>query len=830
MNSPFARVCSATTVVVRTLLIAMAGAGLILPASAATPKRVRTADVPNIAPGSAYIQINLASDVEGLAQLQDPLLINPWGIAIRGTSPFWTANNVTSTSSVLRVDPTTDATTLNPAPAHINIPGTLPTGVVGNSTADFQLTPPGGGTPGAATFIFNSITGNITAWNAASGPTAQSVVSMPGHVWTGLAIGANGDGNRLYAADFANNHIDVFTGTYTATVVTGGFIDATIPAGYAPFNIQHLGSSLYVTYAEVGMGGLPANGIGNGFVRKFNTDGVRDLTFAIDNGALDAPWGLAIAPATFGIFGGALIVGNFADQGAIHAYNPTTGAFLGTLQDSGGDAIRIDQLWALQPGNGGNGGDVDALYFTAGIGRETHGLFGVLRPTIATATTLIRFTSADYTVLETQGSVTITAFREGDSSGSATVNYAAVTSGGPGFADGSDFTLAPGTLTFAPGETIRTFDVTIANDGAGENDETLQLVLSNPAGALLATPNVSTLTIHESAAVPNIAPGSAYIQTNLASDVAGIAQLLDPQLINPWGIAIRGTSPFWTANNASSTSSVLRVVPATDATTLNPAPAHVNIPGGLPTGVVGNSTTDFQLTPPGGGTPAAATFIFSSITGNITGWNGASGATAQNVVSMPGHVWTGLAIGANGGGNRLYAADFANNHIDVFNGTYTATTVAGGFIDATIPAGYAPYNIQNLGGQFSYTITVANAGPDQATNVVVTDELPAGLTFVSATPSQGSCAGTTTVTCTLGTLNSGAGATITLTVQAPGSPTTLLNTATVIASQSDPDTTNNSSTVSVAVALPIPTLSETMLMLVAGLIAAIGAIRLMGRG
>ena len=143
------------------------------------------------------------------------------------------------------------------------------------------------------------------------------------------------------------------------------------------------------------------------------------------------------------------------------------------------------------------------------------------------------------------------------------------------------------------------------------------------------------------AEIPNIAPGSAYIQTNLASDLNGVAQLVDPQLINPWGITYRGTSPFWTANNASSTSSLLAVDPVTDATTLNVPQSHVNIPGGFPTGVVGNSTSDFHITPPGGGTPAAALFIFDSITGHISAWHGASGAAAQTVVSMPGHVWTG---------------------------------------------------------------------------------------------------------------------------------------------------------------------------------------------
>jgi uncharacterized protein (TIGR03118 family) len=154
----------------------------------------------------------------------------------------------------------------------VNIPGGLPTGVVANSASDFLITPPGGGAAAAANFIFASLTGNITAWNGASGAAAQNVVSMPGHVWTGLAIGANAGGNRIYAADFANNHIDVFNGTFAATTVAVS--DPTIPAGFAPFSIQNLGGSLYVAYAKVG--GAAVAGVGNGFIRKFNTDGVRD--------------------------------------------------------------------------------------------------------------------------------------------------------------------------------------------------------------------------------------------------------------------------------------------------------------------------------------------------------------------------------------------------------------------------------------------------------------------------------------------------------------------------------------------------------------------------
>jgi uncharacterized protein (TIGR03118 family) len=454
---------------------------------------------PNIAPGSAYRRTHLISDIPGFAPVLDPLMVNPWGLTVRGTSPFWVANNGTSTTQLIRDPNGAGPVVLNPNPATVNIPGGLPTGAVGNSTSDFQITPPGGGSPAASNFIFDSITGNISAWNGASGAAAQNVVSMPGHVWTGLAIGANAGGNRLYAADFANKHIDVFNGTFTATTVSGGFIDATIPAAYTPHNIQNLGGSLYVAYAKLGVDGRDEEGVGNGYVRKFNTDGVRDLTFAINNGALNSPWGLTIAPASFGIFGGALLVGNFGEGNpSIHAYNPATGAFLGTLQDESGVGIAIDELWALQFGNGGNGGDVNTLYYTAGPAEEEHGIFGKLNPTTATATSLMQFAASNFAVSEGGGFVDFTVIRNGNTSGTATVNYNTFDESETGHASQkSDYELAAGTLTFNPGESSKTFRILLVNDNFVEGDEVIDIALSNPTGAGvgLGSPNTAVVQI-----------------------------------------------------------------------------------------------------------------------------------------------------------------------------------------------------------------------------------------------------------------------------------------------------------------------------------------------
>jgi uncharacterized protein (TIGR03118 family) len=466
-------------------------------------------NIPVIAPGSAYRQTNLISDSPGVAPVLDPLLVNPWGISLTASSPFWVANNGTSTTQLIRGDVSGSPVVLNASPQTVTIPGGLPTGTVSNPFADFLVTPPAG-SAAKANFIFASETGNITAWLPALGNTAQIVASHPGRVYKGLAIGTAIGGNRLYAADFANGNIDVYDGTFALTTVSGGFADPTIPnvAGnvYHPFNVQAIGSSLYVMYAKVGTDGEDEAGIGNGYVRRFTTNGVRDLTFGIDNGPLNSPWGVTLAPATFGLFSGVLLVGNFGEGNpSIHAFNPTTGAFLGTLQNEAGDGIVIDELWALTFGNGGNGGDVNTLYFAAGIGEEEHGLFGSLKPTTASATSLVQFSTDEYAIGEGSGHIDITVTRSGDASGSATVNYSTFDESVPGHASQkSDYEIAAGKLTFAAGETSKTFRLLIVNDTFVEGDETIDLILSNPTGAGvgLGSPNTAEITILDNDAVP----------------------------------------------------------------------------------------------------------------------------------------------------------------------------------------------------------------------------------------------------------------------------------------------------------------------------------------
>jgi uncharacterized protein (TIGR03118 family) len=471
--------------------------------------------VPVIAPGSAYRQTNFISDMPGVAPVLDPLLVNPWGMTATASSPFWVANNGTSTSQLIRGDVGGAPVVLNPTMPTITIPGGLPTGVVASgSTTDFIVPGPCTAPPCAGRFIFSSITGNITAWNPnapAAGATAAVIAaSQPGHVYTGLAIANNGSGNFLYAADFANGKIDVFDKNFALQPNANfPFADPTIPTtsgnNFHAFNIQAIGGSLYVTYAKVGTGGHDEAGVGNGFVRRFNTNGVRDLTFGINNGPLNSPWGITIAPASFGIFGGGLLVGNFGEGNpSIHAFNPTTGAFLGTLQNEAGDGIEIDELWALSFGNGGAGGDPNTLYFTAGTAEEEHGLFGSLKPTTATATSLVQFADDHFTINEGTGHIEVTVTRIGDASGAATMNYATFDQSQAGHASQkSDYEIAEGTVKFAPGETSKTFTLLVVNDNFVEGDEIIDLVLSNPTGAGvgLGTPSHSQITITDNDAV-----------------------------------------------------------------------------------------------------------------------------------------------------------------------------------------------------------------------------------------------------------------------------------------------------------------------------------------
>src|SRR5262249_55833672 len=283
------------------------------------------------------------------------------------------------------------------------IPGGVPTGQVfnpnqpimanGNSTA-FSVTD--GTTTAASVFIFATRTGAIAGWHPGVGAPIQTPFGMlsgvaevgfqanDGAIYDGLAIGDAAGAHFLYAADFHNGKIDVIDGQFNKVALGvngfGTFTDPNLPQGFAPFNIQNLGGKLFVTYAKQNAAATSdVAGPGNGFIDVFDTSG-HLLQRLVSGGALNSPWGLALAPSNFGSFSNDLLVGNFGD-GTINAYNPTTGAFVGQMLDDNGNAIQIGGLWGLQFGNGVSSGPANTLFFSAGINSGRDGLFGSLQPT-----------------------------------------------------------------------------------------------------------------------------------------------------------------------------------------------------------------------------------------------------------------------------------------------------------------------------------------------------------------------------------------------------------------------------------------------------------------
>jgi uncharacterized protein (TIGR03118 family) len=326
---------------------------------------------PALLSASSFEQTNLVSDIPGLAALTDSNLVDPWGVSFNATSPFWVSDNVTGVSTLYTGTPSITSLV-------VSVPGG-PTGQVNNSNSSaFKLSD---GT--AANFIFDTQAGAILAWNSGVGTTAATEYSNSAASYTGLAIGTSGGNSYLYAANQAGT-IDVFNSSFQLTSLTGSFTDPNLPAGYVPYNVQLIGNQLYVTFVVYDSSG---NETPSGIVDIFNTDGTFVSRFS-SSSQLDAPWGITLAPSGFGIFGGDILVGNFLN-GEINAFDPTTGAFLGTLDGTNGLPIADPGLWALDFRTGGTGDNPDALYFTAGINDETDGLFGEIVPSPEPASFLL---------------------------------------------------------------------------------------------------------------------------------------------------------------------------------------------------------------------------------------------------------------------------------------------------------------------------------------------------------------------------------------------------------------------------------------------------------
>jgi uncharacterized protein (TIGR03118 family) len=352
----------------RTAIAVIAAGALALGAAAlasASPKGYGTP--------SGYVQHNLVSDQAGKADVRDPSLVNPWGLSFGSSTPAWVADNHTNVSTLYTGD--NGATPVKKLPLTVDIPGGAPTGTVFNGSSSFAVG--SGATKGPASFLFSSEAGKITAWNGAPPVTkAQTVASVHGAIFKGLAIADTSKGPQLYATDFHNNKVDVWDGKFMRVHHKGAFRDRKIPNRFAPFGIETVSGNIVVTYAKQDSKAEDdVHGKGLGFVDVFNTNGKLLQRFA-SRGPLNAPWGIALAPRHFGDASRELLIGNFGD-GRINAFNPKTGKFIAALHNKQGHKISIDGLWALKFGNGMIG-TTHTLLFTAGPADEAHGLFGDL--------------------------------------------------------------------------------------------------------------------------------------------------------------------------------------------------------------------------------------------------------------------------------------------------------------------------------------------------------------------------------------------------------------------------------------------------------------------
>ncbi len=354
---------------------------------------------------AGYVQSNLVSDIPGLAQFTDPTLLNPWGIAFFPGNPLWVNDNNAGLSALydgLGVPfPGLPQVTI---PAPMNATGGTPTGIVANffvGGGAFAIPNPPTGNFGPALFIFSTEDGTIEAWNIAGFPspgspgipnplTAVIVVDNSagggptGAVYKGLALEANTtNGPLLYAANFRTGNIDVFDTNFHQVTLSGSFADPNVQHGYAPFGIQDVNGELWVTYAMQDKAKHdPVNKPAHGFVSVFDTDGNLLQHFA-QHGHLDSPWGVALAPASFGRFANDILIGNFGN-GKINAYDPATGHWLGTVSGPDGKPLINDGLWSLTFSGPSAltplGAQPDTLYFTAGLNDEADGLFGTILP------------------------------------------------------------------------------------------------------------------------------------------------------------------------------------------------------------------------------------------------------------------------------------------------------------------------------------------------------------------------------------------------------------------------------------------------------------------
>jgi uncharacterized protein (TIGR03118 family) len=326
-----------------------------------------------------YTRTDLTADNSSVSPAPniDPNLVNPWGLARSSGSFWWVSDNGKGLSTLY------DGTGLaQQLVVTIPLPNgqsgaSAPTGTVFNYTSAFEVA---SGQP--AFFLFATEDGTIAGWNPNVNP--QTAVLKVDHsssaIYKGIALATTAQGPRLYVANFESGAVEVYDGNFHQVKVSGGFLDANLPANYVPFGIQNVGGNIVVAFANRKPGSRDENhGPGRGFVDIFDLNG--KLLLRLQHGPfLNAPWGIALAPGDFGSFSHRLLIGNFGD-GLIHAFNTVSGKMEGTVLDENGMPLSIGGLWAIAfAGNSAHSGSATELYFTSGPNDEADGIFGKLTP------------------------------------------------------------------------------------------------------------------------------------------------------------------------------------------------------------------------------------------------------------------------------------------------------------------------------------------------------------------------------------------------------------------------------------------------------------------
>ncbi len=311
----------------------------------------------------AAAQYTATALVKNTGTKPDKQLINPWGLVYGAGGPFWLSDAGSGLSTLYTGKGAKQSLVVTIPSASGKGLGS-PTGIVYNGSSEFQID------SWTSAFLFATLDGTISGWSHFDPNNALIGVNNSANkaMYTGLAITSHASGNMIYAADFANNKVDVYNGTFGFVT---SFTDTSLPADFAPFGIQDIGGKVYVAFAA-------QNGKAGGYIDIFDENGSFVKTL-IKGAPLNQPWGFAVAPANFGPLSNTLLISNNTNTGTINGFNPTTGAFVGTITNAAKKPIHINQLWGIEFGGGtSSNGNTNQLFYTAGPDNNLDGVFGVI--------------------------------------------------------------------------------------------------------------------------------------------------------------------------------------------------------------------------------------------------------------------------------------------------------------------------------------------------------------------------------------------------------------------------------------------------------------------